>query len=134
MIESEYNDNNISSTALFLSGDFMNRFVTALLMSQGRRVADESRRVSTFEDITGTLRRSITPIPIKENKGIKVTTRHRGRYLPYASPLGVRSERIPNSPLLDIRTPFKRIFGGSGGGFSSIENRMVERIRELLTE
>jgi len=136
MVESEYDDKNLPESAGFISGPFLDRFVTALLMAQGRRVAEDARRVSTFGDRTGTLRRSITPIPIRDNKGIKVTTRHRGRYLPYASPLGVRSERIPDSPLLDIRGPFTRVFGEgtSGKGFSAVESRMVERLQELLTE
>ena len=153
MIDAEFDDNGISNRLAFLASGFLDRFATGLLMVQGRMVADKARREATFRDDTGNLRRSITAIPMRGNKGIKVTSRHNGRYLPYASPMGmgidivsrqgyefmafqigeqwVKFRRITYEPKLNIRGPFMEMFG-RGKAFGEIERRMVERIEEIL--
>jgi len=154
MIDPKYKDNGFPEKMAFIAGDFMHRFTTRLLMDQGRVVADNARAASTFEDGTGNLRDSITAMPLKRNKGIKVTSRHNGRYLPYASPMGmgiditprsgefmtfrigeqwVRFRRITYEPKLNIRGPFREMFGG-GKGFRIVEERMAERIREMISK
>ena len=158
MIDTEFDDNGISNRLAFLASGFLDRFATGLLMVQGRVVADKVRREATFRDGTGkgqgNLRRSITAIPLRDNKGIKVTSRHNGRYLPYASPMGMGIDIVPRNgnefmtfqsrtgqwvklrkftyePKLDIRGPFMEMFG-RGRAFGEIERRMVERIEEML--
>jgi len=155
MVRAEMDDNNIGGRFMFIAGDFMHRFTTRLMMDQGRVVADKARAVSTFRNGTGDLRASITAMPLKNNKGIKVTSRHNGRYLPHASPQGagidivprsgkefmtfrigeqwVKFRRITYGPKLDIRGPFREIFG-SGRGFRIVEERMAERIQEMISK
>jgi len=160
MVEAEIDDNKLDDRLMFIAGDFMHRFTTRLMMDQGRAVADKAREVSTFRDGKGDgqglLRKSITAMPLKNNKGIKVTSRHNGRYLPYASPMGmgidivpragkefmtfqsrtgqwVKFRRITYGPKLDIRGPFREIFG-SGRGFRIVEERMAERIQEMISK
>jgi len=158
MIDPKYKDNGFPEKMAFIAGDFMYRFTTGLMMAQGRAVADRARDVSTFEDGTGDLRASIVAIPLKKNMGIKVTSRHNGRYLPHASPMGmgiditprngefitfwygdpenpqwVKFRRITYGPKLNIRGPFREIFG-SGRGFRIVEERMAERIQEMISK
>ena len=155
MIDAEFYDNDTPEKFFVLAGDFLNRFTTRLLMDEGRVVADKARDAATFKDGTGNLRASITAMPIKNNRGIKVTSRHNGRYLPYASPMGmgiditprngnefmtfrigeqwVKFRRITYGPKLNIRGPFREIFG-SGRGFRIVEERMAARIQEMISE
>ena len=153
MVKAEIDDNNLDDRLMFFAGDFMHRFTTRLMMDQGRPVADKARGSATFEDGTGNLRASITAMPLKGNRGIKVTSRHNGRYLPHASPQGagidivpsngefmtfrigeqwVRFRRITYEPKLNIRGPFRETFG-SGRGFRIVEERMAERIQEMIS-
>jgi len=155
MIDSEYDDNGLPRKLRVFAGAFMDRFCTSLLMAQGRLIAEKARRVSTFRDDSGDLRRSIVPMPLKRNQGIKVTSRDKnGWFIPYASPLGVgiditpnegqrhivsegrqgwfRFERISWGPKLNIKGPFMEFFGGNGKGFDAIEDRMRERINEAI--
>jgi len=155
VIDAEFYDNDTPEKFFVLAGDFLNRFTTRLLMDEGRVVADKARDAATFKDGTGNLRASITAMPIKNNRGIKVTSRHNGRYLPYASPMGmgiditprngnefmtfrigeqwVKFRRITYGSMLNIRGPFREMFGG-GKGFRIVEERMTERIREMVSK
>ena len=154
MIDTEFDDNNTPEKFFVLAGDFLNRFATRLLMDEGRVVANKARDAATFKDGTGNLRASITAMPLKNNRGIKVTSRHNGRYLPRASPMGmgidivprngefmtfmigdrwVKLRRIAYEPKLNIRGPFRETFGG-GKGFRIVEERMTERIREMVSK
>jgi len=156
VIDTEFDNNGTPEKFFVLAGDFLNRFTTRLLMDQGRVVADKVRGAATFRNGTGELRDSIVAMPLKRNTGIKITSRHNGRYLPHASPQGtgidivprngkefmtfqsrtgqwVKLKRFTYGPMLNIRGPFRETFGG-GKGFRIVEERMTERIREMVSK